>query len=75
MMMMMMMMMKVLHNLHGHSEGNKFFIFNLKESKLSGCFNSLVLKSIVLDLKAILIQYRDIQNALDVFQKYCFCED
>ena len=45
MMMMMMMMMKVLHNLHGHSEGNKFFVFNLKESKLSGCFNSLVLKS------------------------------
>ena len=27
------------------------------------------------DLKMITIQYRDIQSALDVFQKYRFCED
>ena len=33
------------------------------------------LKSLASGPKMIAIQYLDIQNALDVFQKYRFCED
>ena len=36
---------------------------------------SLVLNNIFLDLKTIATQYREIQSAFDVFQKYRFCED
>ena len=35
----------------------------------------LVLNLIFSGLKTITFQYRDIQSALDVFQKYRFCED
>ena len=35
----------------------------------------LVLNPIFWGLKTIMIQYRDIQSALYVFQKYRFCED
>ena len=61
--------------LHGHSKSFHFFVFNLKESRLSDCFSSTVIKSHISDLKSIAIQYRGMQNALDVFQKYRFCED
>ena len=36
---------KILHNLHGHSKGAHFFIFNLKESSLSYYLNSAGTKS------------------------------
>ena len=43
--------MYVLHNLHGHSKGAQFFIFNLKESGLSDCFNTTGTKSHILGPK------------------------
>ena len=57
-----------------HSKGIQFFIFNFKGSRLSDCFNSTGLNPIYLGLKTITIKYRDIASALDVFQKYRFCE-
>ena len=70
-------LLNVLHNPHGHSKCTQFIIFNLKESRLFVKLVSipLLLNSIILGLKTITIQYRDIQTALDVFQKYCFCKD
>ena len=41
--------MQVLHNLHGHSNGTQFFIFDLKYSKLSDCFNSTGIKFHIFD--------------------------
>ena len=35
----------------------------------------LYVNPIFLGLKTLTIQYRDIQSALDVFQKYHLCED
>ena len=65
----------VLHNLHGHSQRIQFFIFNLKESRLSDFFNFTGNKSHIFGPKTITIQSRDIHSALDVIQKYRFYED
>ena len=69
-------LMYVLHNLHRHSKGIQFFIFNLKLIQGSLIVPiSLVLNAIFLGLKSITIQYRVVQSATGVFQKYNFCED
>ena len=52
-------------------KGNLILYFNLKEKRLSDCFNFAGTKS----LKTITIQYRDIGSELDVFQKHHFYED
>ena len=53
---------------------NSLFLIGRSQGSLIVSF-PLVLNPIYLGLQTITLQYRDLQSALDVFQKYRSCQD